>query len=277
MSDDIKRGSVVKQHYESPTGRLYCTIGIAVNDEGFMLTPTGFRLEHAASLGHTPTHKEKIADLPVEAVDYWQNHLLDYMYRSANIIEECWGLGGCKELVAERLQEANAKWTPSGWSVCGDISLSLLALESLPKFDTVTGNFLCDGNPLKSLIGSPSIVGGQFSCIGTGIVDLEGGPQQVGKSYYCSMNRLKSLKGAPEEVPLFNCEGCHLTSLEGSPKKVEIFECPFNNLTSLQGCPDIIEKYCVCLGNPLQECHLDSTKVWVDCNEPSPAEEQESL
>jgi hypothetical protein len=67
------------------------------------------------------------------------------------------------------------------------------------KFGRVTGDFWCFAIGLKTLTGSPSIVGGDFSCYQNDITSLEGGPEEVGGNYDCRPNdKLVSLKGAPE-------------------------------------------------------------------------------
>jgi hypothetical protein len=118
----------------------------------------------------------------------------------------------------------------------------------LIKFGSVTGNFTCFGNKLRSLEGAPKEVSGNFYFRNNGLRSLEGSPQKVGGSFNCSLNELQSLKGAPKEVGMgFNCSQNQLQSLKGAPKKVGgVFNCSRNELQSLEGAPQEINGRFLC-------------------------------
>jgi hypothetical protein len=66
------------------------------------------------------------------------------------------------------------------------------------RFGKVSGGFYCWGNQLRTLEGSPRVVGGNFYCAGNHLRTLEGAPREVGEVFYCYRNPLISLEGAPE-------------------------------------------------------------------------------
>ena len=105
-----------------------------------------------------------------------------------------------------------------------------LQLTKLPlKFGRVSGSFLCDGNKLTTLEGSPSYIGRDFSCKNNKLTTLEGGPREVGFSFFCQHNQLTTLKGSPEIVGGdFYCGYNQLTTLEGAPREVR-FEFSFRD------------------------------------------------
>ena len=107
---------------------------------------------------------------------------------------------------------------------------------------TVTGDFLCGNNQLKSLEGCPQTVGGDFVCYENKLKSLKGCPQTVGGYFWCNNNQLKSLEGCPQTVnDSFSCSTNKLKSLEGCPQKVGgNFWCLDNQLESLEGCPQIV-------------------------------------
>ena len=125
--------------------------------------------------------------------------------------------------------------------VVGDFDCSSQKLQDLKgiRFGSVSMDFFCKGNKLRSLDGAPREVGGDFLCSYNKLTSLEGAPQKVGRNYYCTTNKLTSLEGAPQEIDgNFICYGNSLTSLKGAPQKVSgSFNCTNNKLTSLEGAP----------------------------------------
>jgi hypothetical protein len=55
------------------------------------------------------------------------------------------------------------------------------------RFGKVSGYFDCDGNQLRTLEGSPRVVGGRFYCSGNPLISLEGAPEVI-KGYFCFKN-----------------------------------------------------------------------------------------
>jgi hypothetical protein len=92
-------------------------------------------------------------------------------------------------------------------------------IEQLPvQFGRVDGLFLCSGNQLTTLEGSPQHVGVLFHCDHNKLTDLKGAPTQVGGGFWCSNNMLTSLQGAPDHVGgSLQCNGNPLKSLDGMP------------------------------------------------------------
>ena len=85
--------------------------------------------------------------------------------------------------------------------VKGSVNLYDFGLTDLPvQFTTVSGDFECSENQLKSLAGSPRTVGGSFSCYRNLLEDLNGGPVTVGEDMNCQRNRLFTLDGAPRVI-----------------------------------------------------------------------------
>ena len=114
-------------------------------------------------------------------------------------------------------------------------------IEQLPvQFGRVDGLFLCSGNQLTTLEGSPQHVGVLFHCDHNKLTDLKGAPAHVGGSFLCNENQITSLRGAPDHVGgSFQCSGNQLTSLQGAPGHVGgAFDCTRNHLHTLQGIPD---------------------------------------
>jgi len=107
-------------------------------------------------------------------------------------------------------------------TVDGDVHIARCEFTQLPvQFRIVYGDFLCWGNGLETLNGSPREVGGGFYCGGNKLSTLEGGPLEVGGGFYCGGNKLKSLKGSPSDIGGdFDCRDTGLKSLEYGPKEV---------------------------------------------------------
>jgi len=153
----------------------------------------------------------------------------------------------------------------------GDVSKKFVYCRNgkiVYSFGKVSGNFLVEGLPLRTLEGAPEYVGGDFDCSGCyeltylkgaprrvegvfrcidckDLLSLEGAPEYVGKDFDCRhCYSLTSLKGAPERVGRdFDCSYCHgLTSLKGAPRRVEgNFNCSeCENLKSLEGAPEYV-------------------------------------
>lgn len=124
--------------------------------------------------------------------------------------------------------------------VKGSVSIIENRIFKLPiKFGTVTGDFNCKGNGLKTLKGSPKFVGGSFNCSDNELTSLNNGPDYVGGSYFCQENNLVTLKGCSIEiVGRFNCALNKLTSLKYGPKRVgKSYFANHNKLVSLLGSP----------------------------------------
>lgn len=70
------------------------------------------------------------------------------------------------------------------------------------KFGKVTGNFLCNGNALESLEGSPYYVGGDFSCgNNSGLKNFKGSPVEVACNFIATgLSNLESLEGLSPEI-----------------------------------------------------------------------------
>jgi hypothetical protein len=128
--------------------------------------------------------------------------------------------------------------------VSGDVELTNLEMTVIPfKFGKVSGDFNCGGNKkLKSLDGSPRIVGGDFICTFNNLTTLKGGPLEVnGKYFRCDQNKLADLNylpkfGNPEEIIII-CSDNEIRSLEGCPRVVFELDCINNKLESLKGAP----------------------------------------
>ena len=121
--------------------------------------------------------------------------------------------------------------------VDGDVNISDRSLIRIPLvFNNVTGYFICHGNKLTTLKGSPKKVGGNFWCHGNKLTTLKGSPKSVGGNFYCDNNKLTTLKGSPKSVGgNFYCSGNKLTTLEGSPEYIGgDFDCADNPLISVE-------------------------------------------
>jgi hypothetical protein len=68
------------------------------------------------------------------------------------------------------------------------------------RFGKMSHDFFCNNNQLRTLEGSPRVVGGDFYCSGNQLTTLEGSPGKVSRSFYCYRNPLISLEGAPEVI-----------------------------------------------------------------------------
>jgi hypothetical protein len=94
------------------------------------------------------------------------------------------------------------------------------------RFGKVSGDFRCDFNQLRTLEGSPRVVGGNFSCFSNQLRTLEGSPREVGGGFYCWGNQLRTLEGSPREVGGgFDCSRNPLISLEGAPEVIKYDFC----------------------------------------------------
>lgn len=117
-------------------------------------------------------------------------------------------------------------------------------LKEIPfRFGKVEGNFLCQGNDLKSLEGSPEEVVGDYNCsYNHYITSLKGAPNIVHQGFYCRNNDIESLVGGPKIVKgYYACHYCALKSLEGAPIRVRDFNCYDNTtLTTLKGGPKVV-------------------------------------
>jgi len=175
--------------------------------------------------------------------------------------------------------------------VKGCVRLTGNKIVKLPlKFGTVTGDFNCKENRLKTLKGSPKFVGGYFNCSDNELTTLMDGPDYVGGSYFCQMNSLSSLKGCPLEIiGRFNCAVNNLQSLLYGPKRVGksyyahhnrlktltgsslfiggTFNVAANLITNLEGCPDYIgqnfhfDRWLQSLYMASKNCHVGGIKI----------------
>jgi len=101
--------------------------------------------------------------------------------------------------------------------------------EILLPFGNVTGDFICQGVDLTSLVNSPKKVGGSFFCNSNKLVTLKGAPESVGDGFYCDGNKLTTLEGSPIKVGgYFNCVVNRLKTLKGCPKSVGTFYCDWS-------------------------------------------------
>jgi len=139
----------------------------------------------------------------------------------------------------------------------GDLNLSDMNLVELPAIlsnVTVSGDFDCGGNKLKSLSGAPQHVGGHFNCSLNLLTSLSGAPQHVGGYFDCYGNKLTSLNGAPQHLDgTFSCSYNKLKSLSGAPQHVGgHFYCYSNSLTSLSGAPQHVVGDFYCTNNAVK-------------------------
>jgi len=137
--------------------------------------------------------------------------------------------------------------------VDGDVNLHEQKLKELPiKFNTVSGNFICNDNQLTSLVGCPTTVGG-FDCVKNQLTSLVGCPTTVSGYFDCGHNYLTSLVGGPVEVGgHFNCDDNRLTSLVDGPTTIgKGYSCFFNMLTTLHGSPTTVKGNFYCSHNQL--------------------------
>jgi hypothetical protein len=83
----------------------------------------------------------------------------------------------------------------------GNVNLNNMKLTKLPfNFGKVDGFFVCGGNNLTTLEGSPHTVGRDFYCNHNNLTTLEICPQIVGGNFSCDYNKLTTLEGAPQTV-----------------------------------------------------------------------------
>lgn len=151
-------------------------------------------------------------------------------------------------------------------NVKGSVYITKTPITRLPcQFGTVTEDFVIRAPGLKTLVGSPKIVGhfscgecssltsllngprqvtdGDYICSECNLITLQGAPTEVPESFYCYNNTLKTLQGAPRTVGGdFKSYACGLVSLVGSPDFVGgEFDVSYNKLRSLKGAPNVIK------------------------------------
>jgi len=116
----------------------------------------------------------------------------------------------------------------------GNVTYNLFnaGLDYIPiQFGHVSGFFVLGDKRVKSLIGSPRIVGTDFHS--SDVTSLEGSPDVVGRGFFCNRTSITDLKGAPKQVGSFYAMNCkNLTSLEGLPKFIDR-EINFHNCSNL--------------------------------------------
>jgi len=139
--------------------------------------------------------------------------------------------------------------------VTGDVQLLPNVTGQLPvQFGSVSGDFICEGRQLTSLVGSPKTVGGGFMCAHNQLQSLTGAPHSVGDSFSCGNNMLTSLTHAPQSVGgHFWCFNNQLTTLSGATRSVPgDFWCQNNPLESLEGAPMFVGGQFYCVGTSLE-------------------------
>ena len=111
----------------------------------------------------------------------------------------------------------------------------LSSLGKLPK--EVKGDFYISYNQtLKSLEGSPEIIGQDFICSDCSLETLKGGPKTVKGFFNCSNNKLENLDGGPEIVRgVYDCSRNMISSLNSIAKGVKILRANGNKISSLSG------------------------------------------
>ena len=75
-----------------------------------------------------------------------------------------------------------------------DLNLNGMNLTKFPdvlKYVEVGGDFYCDNNQLKSLVGAPESVGQDFDCSDNQLTSLVGAPTSVDGTFYCKNNPVK--------------------------------------------------------------------------------------
>lgn len=125
---------------------------------------------------------------PVEIkkwIDYWKDTWVD-VYIST--------VGGFK--TQPRIKGKYTIGLDGSVDVDGDVYIHQMNLEYIPiQFGTVTGDFYCYGNNLKSLIGSPKLVGRDYNIYNnTSINTLKYCSDVVNGSVYCSNINIKTLE-----------------------------------------------------------------------------------
>ena len=188
------------------------------------------------------------------------NEYCDYINESDVSIEKLldkWVVGGSYEIDKEGF--CNVK---------GGVVISNYKGDELPiKFGKVTNDFDCRKNNLKTLIGSPKIVGGNFNCSFNKLTTLEGAPEEVHKECNCEYNQLISLEGSPKHVKYsFNCGYNKLKSLENGPLHVESYLCNDNELTTLKKLKTQIDDSFICSHNNLKTLEGAPEKLRKDFN-----------
>ncbi len=134
----------------------------------------------------------------------------------------------------------------STYTVTGNFDCSRNMLKTLKNMPKVLGSIDCSQNEICSLGGVPEIIYGDFDCSYNELTNLEGGPRIVKGSFDCQGQgwdgyigkSLKSLSGAPEFVKKdFNCsENSCLHSLKDGPKEVcGVYNCSQTGIQNFVG------------------------------------------
>lgn len=178
-------------------------------------------------------------------------------------------LGRVKEL-CEEYELQNYTINPDGTvDINGDVDIRDQDInEYIPiKFGTVTGNFDCSHNQLKSLKNCPVEVKGSFYCSWNAMTDLQGSPKRVGNHFCCDQNEyLESLYGCPTDIyGDFDCEECNLSTLETGPRSVKgSYTCNNNFIYSLKGAPNEVGGDFNCSNNDLADLEFSPERVGGD-------------
>jgi len=86
-------------------------------------------------------------------------------------------------------------------NVNGSVNLAHRNLLCLPiNFNTVSGNFYCEGNRLTTLHGAPHYVGGVFDCSFNRLINLNGLPKEISGNLICSNNSFITFEGMDKSM-----------------------------------------------------------------------------
>jgi hypothetical protein len=75
--------------------------------------------------------------------------------------------------------------------IIGNVYIRINKIPLWFKNIEIDGSFICSGNELTSLEGSPQIVNGGFDCDGNNLTTLEYCPKYVTNNFDCSNNKVK--------------------------------------------------------------------------------------
>ncbi len=123
--------------------------------------------------------------------------------KTFSIFESSQGLTREQEEFLNECTRGTWRVNPEGLvDIEGGFSCSVKGLKDLKgiKFGSVTKNFSCSHNSLKTLEGAPQVVGGHFYCTYNSLETLEEAPREVRGDFFCHNNPLRSLEGAPEII-----------------------------------------------------------------------------
>jgi hypothetical protein len=113
--------------------------------------------------------------------------------------------------VEDSLREAEdvlTKWgikftkMPDDFLQVADLHIAHMGLSELPDFSRVKvlGGFNCENNYLRSLRGSPAMVGGTFNCCRNRLTSLEGAPVHKGQLFFSDFGSFNPSHPIPESL-----------------------------------------------------------------------------